>query len=94
MLSVEKIGGTSMTRFKDILHSIMLRDGKPIIVCVMGSNISQPGVLAKAASALSENGINIDCVTQSLRQVTMQLIIERRDYTKAISNLHAALCEP
>jgi len=63
------------------------------IVCAMGSNISQPGVLAKAALVLSENRINIDCVAQSLRQVNMQFIIERKDYAKAISRLHAALCE-
>lgn len=66
---------------------------KPIsIVCCLGTNIAQPGILAKAAVALSQNHINIDCFSQSLRQVSMQFVINRSDYEKAIVALNDALC--
>ena len=63
------------------------------IVSAIGSNISQPGILARAATVLAENSINIDCVTQSLRQVNMQFVIDRSDYQTAIGKMHEALCE-
>ena len=66
---------------------------KPVaIVCALGTNIAQPGILAKAAKALAENNINIDCFSQSLRQVSMQFVISRNDYEKAIIALNDALC--
>jgi len=66
---------------------------KPVaIVCALGTNIAKPGILAKAASALSENMINIECVSQSLKQVNMQFVINREDYKKAIVVLNDALC--
>ena len=66
---------------------------KPVaIVCALGTNIAQPGILAKAAKALGENNINIDCFSQSLRQVSMQFVINRSDYEKAIVALNDALC--
>lgn len=66
---------------------------KPVaIVCALGTNIAQPGILAKAANALYENYINIDCFSQSLRQVSMQFVISRENYQKAIIALNNALC--
>jgi aspartate kinase len=66
---------------------------KPVaIVCALGTNIAQPGILAKAADALFENYINIDCFSQSLRQVSMQFVISRENYEKAIIALNNALC--
>ncbi|MBN2611068.1 MAG: aspartate kinase [Bacteroidales bacterium] len=66
---------------------------KPVaIVCALGTNIAKPGILAKASSALSDNKINIECVSQSLKQVNMQFIINREDYKKAIIVLNDALC--
>jgi aspartate kinase len=62
------------------------------LVCALGSNIAQPGILAKAAVALSENKINIDGMSQSLSQVSMQFVIKREDYKKAIIVLNDALC--
>ena len=62
------------------------------LVCVLGTNIAQPGILVKAAKALSDNEINIDAVSQSLQQVNMQFVINRKDYKKAISELNEALC--
>ncbi len=62
------------------------------IVCAIGSNISIPGVLAKAAQALADADVNVNCVSQTLRQVNMQFVIERPDYKTAIRALNMALC--
>lgn len=62
------------------------------MVCVIGTNIAFPGVLARATSALAENGININAVSQSLRQTNMQFVIERGDYARAVVALNTALC--
>jgi aspartate kinase len=62
------------------------------VVCVIGSNIAIPGVLARAANVLAENKINVNCVSQSYRQVNMQFVVDRADYKKAIIALNQALC--
>ncbi|TGE39041.1 aspartate kinase [Desulfosporosinus fructosivorans] len=62
------------------------------IVCVIGSNIAMPKILARAANALAKNNINIKCVSQSLRQVNMQFVIDRKMYKKAIIALNEDLC--
>ncbi|AFM40192.1 aspartokinase [Desulfosporosinus acidiphilus SJ4] len=62
------------------------------IVCVIGSNIAMPRILARAANALAKNDINIKCVSQSLRQVNMQFVIDRKLYAKAIVCLNEDLC--
>lgn len=66
---------------------------KPVaVVCAIGSNIAKPGVLAKAAQVLAQNGININCISQSLRQVNMQFVIDRERFKDAIVKLNKALC--
>ncbi len=62
------------------------------IVCVIGTNIAFPGVLARATQALAEQKINVNAVSQSLRQTNMQFVIARDDYRKAIVALNQALC--
>ncbi len=62
------------------------------IVCAIGSNIAKPGILALATKALAEANVNVLCVSQSLRQVNMQFVVERADYVKAICALNEALC--
>ncbi len=62
------------------------------IVCAIGTNISIPGVLARAAAVLAENKVNVICVSQSFRQINMQFVIAREDYKRAVSALNAALC--
>ena len=61
------------------------------IVCVIGSNIAMPNILARASNSLARNGININCVSQSLRQVNMQFVIDRDMYKKAIIHLNEDL---
>lgn len=62
------------------------------VVCVIGSNIAKPGVLAKATQVLAENKVNINCIAQSLRQINMQFVIERESFNDAIVALNEALC--
>lgn len=62
------------------------------IVCAIGSNIAQPGIMAKAAQALADNGINIIAVSQTNRQTNMQFIVERDQFDEAQVALHGALC--
>jgi aspartate kinase len=66
---------------------------KPVaLVCTLGTNIAQPGIIAKATTALATNHINVDAISQSLKQVNMQFVIGREDYKKAIIALNDALC--
>ena len=62
------------------------------VVCAIGSNIAKPGILEQATSCLAKNKINIICISQSMRQVNMQFVIERKDYEKAIIALNKKLC--
>lgn len=62
------------------------------MVCAIGSNMAIPGVLARAAQVLAENEINVNCVSQSYRQVNMQFVIDRACYKKAVVALNQALC--
>lgn len=68
-------------------------DIKPsAIVCAIGTNIAKPGILVKAAKALSDNNINIEAISQTITQVNMQFVIHRNDYKKAIIALNDSLC--
>lgn len=62
------------------------------LVCVIGSNIAIPGILAKASQALANRQINIEAFSQSLKQVNMQFVVRREDFNEAIKALHDALC--
>jgi aspartate kinase len=66
---------------------------KPVaLICTLGTNIAQPGILAKATAALANNNINVEAISQSMKQVNMQFVIGRNDYKKAIIALNDALC--
>ncbi len=62
------------------------------IVCAIGSNIAQPGIMSKAAKALADDKINILAVSQTSRQTNMQFIVKREQFANAQRALHAALC--
>jgi aspartate kinase len=62
------------------------------IVCALGTNIAHPGIIAKATTALAVNNINVESLSQSLKQVNMQFVINRSDYQKAIIALNDVLC--
>ncbi len=75
---------------KDTYHQVTVKE--IALVCALGSNIAKPGILAKATNALSENGVNIIAISQSMSQVNIQFVIEKTDYKKAIIVLNEALC--
>lgn len=62
------------------------------IVCAIGSNIAQPGIMAKASKALADAKINILAVSQTSRQTNMQFVVKRDQFAEAQRVLHAALC--
>jgi aspartate kinase len=66
---------------------------KVALVCALGTNMAMPGAHAAATNALFEKGINIEAVSQSLMQVNMQFVIDRKNYKDAIIALNAALCQ-
>ena len=61
------------------------------LVCLIGSNIDEPGLLARAAGALAEAGINIRSAGFALRKVNIQFIVGREEYRPAIIALNKAL---
>jgi len=69
-----------------------ITEKKVALVSALGTNIAQPGALSRATTALYEKGINIESVSQSLMQVNMQFVIDRKDYKNAIIALNQALC--
>ena len=62
------------------------------LVCTLGTNIAKPGILTKATKALSDASINIEGLSQSMSQVSIQFVINRGDYKTAIAALNEALC--
>ena len=66
---------------------------KVAIVAVIGSNMNIPGFLSRAANALATANINILALTQCMRQVNMQFIIERDNFDEAQIALHKEFVE-
>lgn len=64
---------------------------KQAMVCLLGTNMDQPGLLAKSANALAEAGINIKSAGFALRKVNIQFLIAREDFDKAIIALNRAM---
>lgn len=84
------ISDALITELKGLYHKITRKEAA--LVCAMGTNITYPGSLSKAATALYEGGVNVEAVSQSLMQVNMQFVIGRTDYENAIRVLNRALC--
>ncbi len=63
---------------------------KVAVICVMGSNIDEPSILAKTVQVFSENNIEIYCLSLTLRRVNIQFAIERDGFEKAIIALNKA----
>ena len=78
---------------KDEFPTANMRKVKVALVSAIGSNMSFPGLLAKATGNLAAAGINILAVDQCMRQVNMQFIIEVKDFENAVKALHAGVVE-
>lgn len=61
------------------------------MVCLLGSNMNQPGLLAKATAALAKADINILSVGIALRKVNFQFLITREHFKAAIVALNQAV---
>ncbi|MFN3315394.1 MAG: aspartate kinase [Raineya sp.] len=61
---------------------------KAAIVCLIGTNINQPGMLARTAQTLADNQINIISIGCAMRQVNIQVVIERNYFKEAIKVLN------
>ncbi len=79
---------------KEQLPDSEVEHRKVSMVSAIGSDMQVPGILAKAVSALADNGISILAMHQSMRQVDMQFIIDEADYNNAVTSLHKRLVEP
>ncbi|MHB8206068.1 aspartate kinase [Mucilaginibacter sp.] len=64
---------------------------KVAMVCLLGSNMDQPGLLAKSAFALTEQGINIKSAGFALRKVNIQYLIAREHFKTAIIAINKAM---
>lgn len=80
-----------LTELNGLYHKVTVKE--TALVCALGTNLTYPGSLAKASTALFESGVNVEAVSQSLMQVNMQFVIARKDYHMAIRALNHALCE-
>ncbi len=54
-----------LMELKGLYHEILHRE--VALVCALGTNIARPGSLAKATTALWENGINVEAVLRMSR---------------------------
>jgi len=61
------------------------------IVCLLGSNMDQQGLLAKATAALANADINVLSVGVALRRVNFQFVITREHFGAAIVALNKAV---
>ncbi len=61
------------------------------MVCLLGTNMDQPGLLAKAATALAGRGIDIKSAGFALRKVNIQFLVAREDFDGAIIALNKAM---
>ena len=61
------------------------------MVCLLGSNMDQPGLLANAAKALAKNEINIISAGLAKGEVNIQFLIAREQFKTAIIALNKAI---
>src|SRR5258708_23711576 len=61
------------------------------MVCLLGTNMDQPGLLAKSATALANSNINIISAGLALRKVNFQFLIAREDFKTAIIALNKTM---
>ena len=82
-----------MDRLQGAYPDADIRVEKLAMVSAIGSDLKIPGLLQKAAGALSSAGVNIQSVHQAMRQVDMMFLVSDADYGKAVKALHEQLIE-
>ena len=79
-----------LTELRGLYHKVTVKEAA--LVCAMGTNLTYPGSLSKATTALYKCGVNVEAVSQSMMQVNMQFVIGRDDFKTAIRAMNKALC--
>ena len=64
---------------------------KSALVCLLGTNMDQPGLLARSTEALAKEDINIISAGMALRKVNIQFLIAREHFKTAIIALNKAV---
>lgn len=64
------------------------------MVSVIGSDISQPGLVPRALLALDDAGVEMIAMQHQIRNVDIQFIIDRSRFDDAVRALHSALVDP
>lgn len=64
------------------------------MVSVIGSDISEPGLVPRALRALDDAGITMIAMQHQIRNVDVQFIVERARFDDAVCALHRTLVEP
>ena len=76
-----------------VLPHAIISKREVAIVSVIGTNMKIPGFLARAATALWNEGINVLALDQVMRQVNIQFIIDRSQFKTAQIALHREFVE-
>lgn len=63
------------------------------MVSVIGSDLSEAGLVPRALTALSAAGIGMIAMQHQIRNVDVQFIVDPRDFEKSVRTLHEALVE-
>ncbi len=66
---------------------------KVAIVSVIGRNLKEPGLLARALASMAEADIEVMGVHQTMRRVDLQVFVPEAAFDDAVRALHAALIE-
>ncbi|MER2492383.1 aspartate kinase [Catenovulum sediminis] len=66
---------------------------KVCIVSAIGSDMQEAGMLARAVKAIAEQGISIQALHQSMRQVDIQFVLDEKHFETATVALHKHLVE-
>ncbi|WP_339778829.1 aspartate kinase [uncultured Thalassospira sp.] len=66
---------------------------KVAIVSVIGANIDQPGLFARAVGILDDAGVELVASHSPSRRVDLQFVVTESDFKKAIISLHRGLVE-
>jgi len=72
---------------KNIAEKVIVE--KVALVCILGTNLRKTGILNDATRILSENNINIEAISLSLKQVNIQIVVKRQSYLETIKLLNS-----
>lgn len=78
-----------VTELKEKFQRITVE--KVAMVCLIGSNIDQPGLLGQAATSLAEHGINVKSCGFALGTVNIQFVVARENFKTAVIALNNTL---